>query len=58
MAYDLQLSHIGKVYDNGTPAVIDFNLVQAESGPVTVCRHNRLKAEPLVEGAAPFQHCD
>lgn len=26
MAYDLQLSHIGKVYDNGTPAVIDFNL--------------------------------
>ena len=24
--YDLQLSHIGKVYDNGTPAVIDFNL--------------------------------
>ncbi len=26
MTYDLQLSHIGKVYDNGTPAVIDFNL--------------------------------
>ncbi len=26
MAYDLQLSHIGKVYDNGTPAVIDFNM--------------------------------
>lgn len=26
MAYDLQLSHVGKVYDNGTPAVIDFNL--------------------------------
>ncbi len=26
MAYDLQLSKIGKVYDNGTPAVIDFNL--------------------------------
>ena len=26
MAYDLQLSRIGKVYDNGTPAVIDFNL--------------------------------
>lgn len=26
MAHDLQLSHIGKVYDNGTPAVIDFNL--------------------------------
>lgn len=26
MAYDLQLSHIGKVYENGTPAVIDFNL--------------------------------
>jgi putative spermidine/putrescine transport system ATP-binding protein/spermidine/putrescine transport system ATP-binding protein len=26
VAYDLQLSHIGKVYDNGTPAVIDFNL--------------------------------
>lgn len=26
MAYDLQLSQIGKVYDNGTPAVIDFNL--------------------------------
>jgi putative spermidine/putrescine transport system ATP-binding protein/spermidine/putrescine transport system ATP-binding protein len=26
LAYDLQLSHIGKVYDNGTPAVIDFNL--------------------------------
>lgn len=26
MAYDLSLSHIGKVYDNGTPAVIDFNL--------------------------------
>lgn len=24
--YDLQLSHVGKVYDNGTPAVIDFNL--------------------------------
>lgn len=26
VSYDLQLSHIGKVYDNGTPAVIDFNL--------------------------------
>ena len=26
MAFDLQLSHVGKVYDNGTPAVIDFNL--------------------------------
>ena len=26
MAHDLQLSQIGKVYDNGTPAVIDFNL--------------------------------
>ncbi len=26
MAYDLQLSRIGKVYENGTPAVIDFNL--------------------------------
>ena len=26
MDYDLQLSHVGKVYDNGTPAVIDFNL--------------------------------
>ena len=26
MAYDLQLSHIGKVYENGTPAVIDFNI--------------------------------
>jgi len=26
VAHDLQLSHIGKVYDNGTPAVIDFNL--------------------------------
>jgi putative spermidine/putrescine transport system ATP-binding protein/spermidine/putrescine transport system ATP-binding protein len=26
VAYDLQLSHVGKVYDNGTPAVIDFNL--------------------------------
>ena len=26
MAYDLQLSHVGKVYDNGTAAVIDFNL--------------------------------
>ena len=26
MTFDLQLSHIGKVYDNGTPAVIDFNL--------------------------------
>jgi ABC-type Fe3+/spermidine/putrescine transport system ATPase subunit len=23
---DLQLAHVGKVYDNGTPAVIDFNL--------------------------------
>ncbi len=26
MAYDLQLSNIGKVYENGTAAVIDFNL--------------------------------
>jgi putative spermidine/putrescine transport system ATP-binding protein/spermidine/putrescine transport system ATP-binding protein len=26
VVHDLQLSHIGKVYDNGTPAVIDFNL--------------------------------
>ena len=26
MDYDLQLISIGKVYDNGTPAVIDFNL--------------------------------
>jgi ABC-type Fe3+/spermidine/putrescine transport system ATPase subunit len=24
--HDLQLSNVGKVYDNGTPAVIDFNL--------------------------------
>ena len=24
--YDLQLINIGKVYDNGTPAVIDVNL--------------------------------
>ncbi len=26
MTYDLQLSHVGKVYENGTAAVIDFNL--------------------------------
>ena len=26
MTYDLQLVRVGKVYDNGTPAVIDFNL--------------------------------
>ncbi len=26
MTYDLQLSHVGKVFDNGTAAVIDFNL--------------------------------
>ena len=26
MAYDLQLSHVGKVFDNGTVAVADFNL--------------------------------
>ena len=26
MAYDLQLSNVGKVFDNGTAAVIDFNL--------------------------------
>lgn len=26
MDYDLQLKNVGKVYDNGTPAVIDFNL--------------------------------
>lgn len=26
MTYDLQLVGVGKVYDNGTPAVIDFNL--------------------------------
>ena len=26
VTYDLQLSHVGKVYDNGTAAVIDFNL--------------------------------
>ncbi|MEQ6249513.1 ABC transporter ATP-binding protein [Sulfitobacter sp. HNIBRBA3233] len=26
MDYDLQLSHVYKTYDNGTPAVIDFNL--------------------------------
>jgi ABC-type Fe3+/spermidine/putrescine transport system ATPase subunit len=26
VAYDLQLTNVGKVYDNGTPAVIDFNL--------------------------------
>jgi putative spermidine/putrescine transport system ATP-binding protein/spermidine/putrescine transport system ATP-binding protein len=26
MIYDLELFQIGKVYDNGTPAVIDFNL--------------------------------
>jgi len=24
--YDLELINVGKVYDNGTPAVIDFNL--------------------------------
>jgi putative spermidine/putrescine transport system ATP-binding protein/spermidine/putrescine transport system ATP-binding protein len=26
MTYDLELVNVGKVYDNGTPAVIDFNL--------------------------------
>jgi ABC-type Fe3+/spermidine/putrescine transport system ATPase subunit len=26
LAYDLQLSHVGKVFENGTAAVIDFNL--------------------------------
>ncbi len=26
VAYDLQLSHVGKKFDNGTAAVIDFNL--------------------------------
>lgn len=26
MKYDLELSHVGKVFDNATPAVIDFNL--------------------------------
>lgn len=26
MSYDLELTRVGKVYDNGTPAVIDFNL--------------------------------
>ena len=26
MDHDLQLLNVGKVYDNGTPAVIDFNL--------------------------------
>ena len=26
MAYDLQLSNVCKTYDNGTPAVIDFNI--------------------------------
>jgi ABC-type Fe3+/spermidine/putrescine transport system ATPase subunit len=26
VTYDLQLVRVGKVYDNGTPAVIDFNL--------------------------------
>ncbi|MDQ0458026.1 ABC transporter ATP-binding protein [Rhizobium paknamense] len=26
MIFDLELLHVGKVYDNGTPAVIDFNL--------------------------------
>lgn len=26
MAYDLQLSNVYKTYDNGTPAVIDFNI--------------------------------
>jgi putative spermidine/putrescine transport system ATP-binding protein/spermidine/putrescine transport system ATP-binding protein len=26
LAYDLQLQHVGKVFDNGTAAVIDFNL--------------------------------
>ena len=26
LAYDLQLSNVGKVFDNGTAAVIDFNL--------------------------------
>ena len=26
MVYDLQLSHVSKVFDNGTAAVIDFNL--------------------------------
>ncbi len=31
VTYDLQLHNVGKVYDNGTPAVIDFNL-EAEKG--------------------------
>lgn len=26
MIYDLQLSNVNKIYDNGTPAVIDFNI--------------------------------
>ena len=31
MTHDLQLLNVGKVYDNGTPAVIDFNL-EADKG--------------------------
>jgi ABC-type Fe3+/spermidine/putrescine transport system ATPase subunit len=30
VTYDLQLVDVGKVYDNGTPAVIDFNLAVAK----------------------------
>ena len=26
MDFDLQLRHVRKVYENGTPAVVDFNL--------------------------------
>lgn len=26
VTYDLELNNVGKIYDNGTPAVIDFNL--------------------------------
>ena len=30
MIFDLELNNVGKVYDNGTPAVIDFNLAVAK----------------------------
>lgn len=30
MIFDLELNNVGKVYDNGTPAVIDFNLSVAK----------------------------
>ncbi len=45
MIFDLELNNVGKVYDNGTPAVIDFNLSRCQGRVHRVPRPVRLRQD-------------